>query len=226
MPQDVAFDVNETLLDLSALDPLFDRNFGTPAVRKEWFSRILQLASVTTITGRYSDFSAIGEAALKAVEDIHHRVLSPPARQDILDGMTKLPAHTDVSHGLATLQRAGVRIVALTNSTLEKAELQLTNAGLRPYLQHVFSADSVRRLKPAPEPYQMAAKELGIATKSLMLVAAHSWDIAGAASAGCETAFLARPGQVLDVLTPKPNFIASDLRDLADQLLATQSGAA
>ena len=60
MPQDVAFDVNETLLDLSALDLLFDRNFGTPAVRKEWFNRVLQLASVTTITGRYSDFSAIG----------------------------------------------------------------------------------------------------------------------------------------------------------------------
>jgi 2-haloacid dehalogenase len=226
MPQDVAFDVNETLLDLSALDPLFDMNFGTPAVRKEWFSRVLQLAFVTTITGRYSDFSAIGKAALKAVEDAHHRPLSPSERRDILDGMTKLPAHPDESDGLATLQRAGVRTVALTNSTLEKAELQLTNAGLRPYFQHVFSADSVRRLKPAPEPYQMAAKELGITRESLLLVDAHSWDIAGAASAGCATAFLARPGQALEALTPKPNFIASDLRDLAAQILATEFGGA
>ena len=78
MPQDVAFDVNETLLDLSALDPLFDRNFGTPAVRKEWFSRVLQLAFVTTITGRYSDFSSIGNAALRAIEEIHHKALSLP----------------------------------------------------------------------------------------------------------------------------------------------------
>jgi 2-haloacid dehalogenase len=104
--------------------------------------------------------------------------------------------------------------------------LQLTNAGLRLYFQRVLSADSVRRLKPAPEPYQMAAKELEITTNSLTLVAAHSWDIAGAAAAGCATAFLARPGQVLDTITPKPSLIASDLRDLADQLLATQSGAA
>ena len=226
MPQNVAFDVNETLLDLSALDPVFERNFGTPAVRKEWFSRVLQLAFVTTITSRYSDFSSIGNAALRAIEEIHHKALSSSERAEILDGMTKLPGHPDVSDGLATLQRAGVRIVALTNSTLEKAELQLTNAGLRPYFQHVFSADSVRRLKPAPEPYLKAAKELETTTESLLLVAAHSWDIAGAASAGCATAFLARPGQVLDVLTSKPNFIASDLRDLADQLLATESGAA
>jgi 2-haloacid dehalogenase len=226
MPQNVAFDVNETLLDLSALDPVFERNFGTPAVRKEWFSRVLQLAFVTTITRRYSDFSSIGNAALRAVEEIHHKPLSSSQREEILEGMTKLPAHPDVRDGLARLQRAGLRLVALTNSTLEKAELQLTNAGLRPYFQHVFSADSVRRLKPAPEPYQMAAKELGIKTGSLLLVAAHSWDIAGAASAGCATAFLARPGQALDVLTPKPNVIASDLSDFANQLLATESGAA
>jgi 2-haloacid dehalogenase len=72
----------------------------------------------------------------------------------------------------------------------------------------------------------MAAKELGIATESLLMVAVHSWDIAGAAEAGCATAFLARPGQVLDTLTPPPNFVASNLRDLADQLLATKPDAA
>jgi 2-haloacid dehalogenase len=226
MSKDIAFDVNETLLDLAALDPLFERNFEVSAVRKEWFDRVLQLAFVTTITGRYSDFSTIGKAALQAIEEIHHRPLSPSERQEILDGMTKLPAHSDVSDGLGKLQRAGARMVALTNSTPEKAELQLTNAGLRPYFQRVLSAHSVRRLKPAPEPYQMAARELGTTTNSLTLVAAHSWDIAGAAGTGCATAFLARPGQVLDALTPKPNFIASDLRDLANQLLPTESGAA
>ena len=226
MSKDIAFDVNETLLDLAALDPLFEKNFGASGVRKEWFGRVLQLAFVTTITGRYSDFSAIGKAALQAIEEIHHRPLSPPQRQEILDGVTKLPAHSDVSDGLGKLQRAGARMVALTNSTPEKAELQLTNAGLRPYFLRVLSADSVRRLKPAPEPYQMAARDLGITTNSLTLVATHSWDIAGAAAAGCATAFLARPGQVLDALTPKPSLIATDLRDLADQLFASQSGAA
>lgn len=220
MSQDLAFDVNETLLDLSALDPVFNRSFGTPTVRKEWFSRVLQLAFVTTITGRYSDFSSIGDAALQVVEDIHKKPLSSSQRSEILDGMTRLPAHADVSAGLEKLQRAGLRIVALTNSTPEKAELQLMNAGLRPYFHRVLSADSVRRLKPAPEPYQMAARELGITTESLLLVAAHSWDIAGAAAAGCATAFLARPGQVLDSLTPTPQFVASDLGDLANQLLA------
>src|SRR5260370_37913252 len=114
-------------------------------------------------------------------------------RQEILDGVTKLPAHSDVSDGLGKLQRAGARMVTLTNSTPEEAELQLTNAGLRPYFLRVLSADSVRRLKPAPEPYQMAARDLGITTTSLTLMATHPWDIAAAAAAGFATAFLARP---------------------------------
>ena len=53
----IAFDVNETLLDLSALDPAFERVFGSSAPRPLWFAQMLQLAFVGTITGEYVDFS-------------------------------------------------------------------------------------------------------------------------------------------------------------------------
>jgi 2-haloacid dehalogenase len=33
----------------------------------------------------------------------------------------------------------------------------------------------VRRLKPAPEPYLMAAERLGVAIAEIRLVAAHAW---------------------------------------------------
>ena len=59
------FDVNETLLDLRALDPLFERAFGDAGVRRSWFQQVLQSAFLATITGAYSDFGAIGAAALE-----------------------------------------------------------------------------------------------------------------------------------------------------------------
>jgi 2-haloacid dehalogenase len=222
MPGIIAFDVNETLLDLSALDSHFQSNFGNTAVRKEWFEQVLKQAFVSTIIGTYSDFGAIARSALLVVEERHERCLSEQQRSRVLQIMRKLPSHPDVKEGFRRLHDGGWRLVALTNSTLEVAETQLKNAGLRDYLDRVFSADSVRRLKPAPEPYQMVARELGIATASLLFVAAHSWDIAGAAKAGCTTAFLTRPGQVLDELTPKPTFIAASVRDLADQLMRAE----
>jgi 2-haloacid dehalogenase len=46
MGRGIAFDVNETLLDLGALDPHFERAFGSAAVREQWFGQMLQLAFV------------------------------------------------------------------------------------------------------------------------------------------------------------------------------------
>ncbi|MDQ3655068.1 MAG: haloacid dehalogenase type II, partial [Chloroflexota bacterium] len=40
----IVFDVNETLLDVGALDPLFVRMFGDATVRREWFGQMLQSA--------------------------------------------------------------------------------------------------------------------------------------------------------------------------------------
>ena len=65
MPRVCVFDVNETLLDLSALDPHFARVFGDAAARAEWFTQLLQSALVATVTEAYADFSSIGRAALE-----------------------------------------------------------------------------------------------------------------------------------------------------------------
>ena len=46
------FDVNETLLDLAAMDPHFQRIFGDPGVRVGWFTQMIQSALVATVTGR------------------------------------------------------------------------------------------------------------------------------------------------------------------------------
>ena len=44
MPCAVVFDVNETLLELAALDSLFAEWFGRPEMRREWFAQALHFA--------------------------------------------------------------------------------------------------------------------------------------------------------------------------------------
>jgi 2-haloacid dehalogenase len=69
MARDCVFDVNETMLDLGALDPHFERVFGDAGVRLAWFLQLLQSALVATVTGVYSDFGTIGGATLEMVAD-------------------------------------------------------------------------------------------------------------------------------------------------------------
>jgi len=219
-PQRVlVFDVNETLLDVGALDPLFARMFDDASVRREWFGQMLQLAFVSTITQNYRDFGALGMAALAMVADRHGATVGDEDRNALRDGMRQLPPHPEVRQALERLRDAGFRLATLTNSTTEVGELQVTNAGLRDLFEQTLSGDSVRRLKPAPEPYRMAAGRLGVPIADLRLVAAHAWDIAGALNAGCAAAFVARPGQVLDPEGAQPDIVGADLGKVADRIL-------
>jgi 2-haloacid dehalogenase len=218
------FDVNETLLDLGALDPHFEQVFGDAGTRRAWFLQLLQSALVATVTGTYSDFGTIGGAALEMVAEREGLDLSDEDKQKILGGMRELPPHPEVAESLDRLHEAGLRLATLTNSTQQVAEAQMEFSGLRDYFEQSLSADDVKRLKPAPEPYRMAAESLGVRVGEVRLVAAHAWDVAGAMRAGCAAAFVARPGMVLDPLVEPPDVVGADLREVADQILEIESG--
>jgi 2-haloacid dehalogenase len=218
------FDVNETLLDLGSLDPHFEEVFGDAGVRRAWFLQLLQSAFVATITGAYSDFGTVGGSALQMVAEREGVSLSDENRRRILGGMRELPPHPEVTESLERLRDAGLRLATLTNSTQQVAETQMQNSGLQGYFEQILSADTVRRLKPAPEPYRMAAESLGVEAEGVRLVAAHAWDVAGALRAGCAAAFVARPGMVLDPLVEPPDVVGANLREVADRILEAESG--
>jgi 2-haloacid dehalogenase len=213
------FDVNETLLDVIALEPHFVRVFGDGRVLREWFSTVLLYSEVATLAGPYADFGAIGGAALDMTAAARGVSLSADDRTRILTGMLSLPVHPDVRDGLQELRKAGFRLVTLTNSSPKAVDQQLRNAGLSEFFERAFSVDTVRRFKPAAEPYRYVASELKVPIGSLRLIAAHAWDIVGALQAGCVAAFVSRPGKVLYPLGPKPDVVGPDVRSVAAQVV-------
>jgi 2-haloacid dehalogenase len=217
------FDVNETLLDLAGLDPLFERVFGEAGMRRAWFAQMIQSAMVATITGVYSQFGAVAMAALAMTAEQAGVELREEDRDAVATQLRRLPAHPEVPGALERLRTAGLRLAALTNSTEQVARAQLEHAGIIGWFEQVLSADTVRRLKPAPEPYLLAAERLGVPVGEVRLIAAHAWDLAGAARAGCATAFVARPGKVLDPLVETPDVIGADLAEVADRILTVDT---
>src|SRR5213593_1366417 len=218
----LVFDVNETLLDLRALDPHFQRVFGDAKVRAEWFGAMLQSAFLTTITGPYVDFGSHFKAALAITAERHATRVSPDDEQAILGEVRKLPPHAEVRASLERLRDAGFRLAALTNSAPAVEEAQLRNAGIADLFEKALSADAARRLKPAPEAYQTAARALGIAPAGMRLVAAHAWDVQGALRAGCAAAFVARPSAIWNPLLEKPDVVGKDLAEVADRIIGAE----
>jgi 2-haloacid dehalogenase len=219
-PDVVAFDVNETLLDLSVLDPIFAAAFGTARVRADWFGQMLQIAFTGGLTGDYVDFSSAQEAALAMVADVHGVELGETTRAEVRETMRSLAPHADVEPALDVLADAPASLVALTNSPEEVARAQLASAGLIDRFDAVLSGDAVRALKPARAAYELAARTCDVPLREVRLVAAHAWDVTGALTAGCAAAFVLRPGKVPSPLGPQPDIVGRDLVEVAEAILA------
>ncbi|WP_417777722.1 haloacid dehalogenase type II [Stutzerimonas xanthomarina] len=220
MLRHLVFDVNETLLDVAALDPLFQRLFGDSSARVEWFLTLEEGWMTATIVECFHPFAKLAQAALVMVGQRRGIEVSEAQCEELVGGMKRLPAHPDVRPALEQLRIEGFQLAALSNGSLPALRQQLESAGLGDSFDAILSVEDTQRYKPAPEPYRMAAERNGIEQEQMMMVAAHAWDITGAAAAGCRTAFIARPGKVLNPAGSQPDIQGNDLQDFARQLLA------
>lgn len=223
-PPILVFDVNETLLDLSALDEPFADVFSASEtrateIRAAWFTELLHQALVTTVTGPYVSFSTLARSALRVTAERVPESLADGGVVQVMGAVTKLPPHDDVTDALDRLADAGFRLAALSNGAPNALAAQMEHAGLTGRFERIASAEQAGRLKPAPEPYRWMARELDAPPEELCMVAAHAWDTTGALRAGLQAAFVARPGKVLSDADPDPQFSGASLTDIADTLI-------
>jgi len=219
-PKVIFFDVNETLLDLKSMqDSVGAALGGRNDLLPLWFLTMLHSSLVETATGKYHDFATIGTAALMMVAESNGiTITEDKARAAIVGPLLSLPAHKDVKEGLEALKSHGYTMVTLTNSSNTGVKRQMANADLTSYFVRNLSIEDIKTYKPFTKTYEWAAAEMGIKPDEALMVAAHGWDVAGAEAAGMQTAFIARPGQVMFPLANKPDYVVKDIKELADIL--------
>jgi 2-haloacid dehalogenase len=221
-PSVLVFDVNETLIDIESMAPLFERIFGDKRVLREWFGQLIMYSMTITLSGRYEEFFTLGQGLLRMVGDIHGVAIEPSDVEELRTAMLTMPAHPDVEPGLRQLKAAGFRMVTLTNSPPNpRGKSPLEQAGLAPFFERQLTIDTVRAYKPAPQAYRMVAQDLGVPASSCFMVAAHVWDTMGAQANGYTAGLITRSGNApLPVGSlPQPDIVAPDLPALASELI-------
>lgn len=218
-PKVIFFDVNETLLDLKPLKESVEKALGgRPELVPLWFTTLLQYSLVTTVADRYRDFGDIGVACLRMVAKSYGVELGEDAAKKAVAPMRSLPPHPDVVPALERLRDAKYRLVALTNGSDAAVADQVKHAGLGKLFEAALSVEGVGMYKPHAHVYRWAARRVGADVSECLLVAAHGWDVAGAAWAGMRAAFVARPGQQPFPLGPTPDLTVPTLKELPDEL--------
>ncbi|WAC92302.1 haloacid dehalogenase type II [Mycobacterium sp. Aquia_213] len=222
-PSVLVFDVNETLIDIDSIAPLFGELFGDERVLREWFGQLVTYSMAATLADCYADFFTIGQGVLHMLADIYGVEVTDTDARRLREQMRTMPAHPDATAGLTALRDNGFRLVTLTNSPHRPGvSTPLDNAGLSPLFDRQLSVESCRAFKPSPVVYRHACEELGVAPADCMMVAAHPWDLLGAQNVGFSAALVTRPGNPpLRVAgLPQPALVVDDLHQLATELIA------
>jgi 2-haloacid dehalogenase len=223
-PTVLVFDVNETLIDIESIGPLFQRIFGDPQAMREWFNQLVMYSMTATLSGHYVDYFSLGQGVLQMLAITHRLAITDDDVRMLKDSMLTMPAHADVEDGLTALRDNGFRLVTLTNSPPNPGgPSPLEHAGLAHFFERQFSVEACHAFKPAPTVYRYVCEELAVTPAECMMVAAHVWDTIGAQSAGFSGALITRPGNaplpIPDL--PQPDLVANDLREFAQQLCAS-----
>jgi 2-haloacid dehalogenase len=216
----IVFDVNETLLDLDTIQPVFTRIFNDPAAMRLWFANLITYSEALTLAGVYVPFTDIGAAVLRMLADTRGITVSEADGVELTDRFASMPPHPEVPGALRRLRDHGFRLFTLTDNTLAISGRQLEQGGVIDLFERRFSVDeTVKRHKPAPEAYQSVAAALGLEPGGICLIASHVWDTIGAAAAGWQAALILREGNAPLVVGPQPDYIGKDLDAVADQLI-------
>jgi 2-haloacid dehalogenase len=221
-PAVLIFDVNETLLDIEVMHSLFGRVFGREDTLREWFNSLVMYSMTCTLANHYEDFFSLARGVFEMMGGVYGKPVYPADLDELAGLMRTLPAHSDVEPALQLLQRAGFRMVTLTNSPVRAgARSPLDNAGLGGFFERQFSVDACRAFKPSQAVYHMVSRDLDVAPASCCMVAAHVWDIIGAQAAGMCGALVARKGNAPLPLPglPPPHIVESGLIALASRII-------
>lgn len=214
--QGVLLDVIETLFSAARLRHAFAANGLDPAQLPLWLSLVFSQGAAFAAAQDYRRFQDVAAHALLAVAP---EGLGRDAVHDVLDCLGRLEPHPDTRLGLAALRASGVRVLTLSLLDASLCETLFARAGLRALVDGFLSVDTVRRWKPAPEPYIYGVAQIGWPAGQVALISAHDWDIHGAHRAGLQTAYIARCATPAPPLFDGADFTGPDLPSVVEKLL-------
>ena len=123
---------------------------------------------------------------------------------------------------LACIKKLGLLSAVVTSTTTSRALYNLEAGGILKSFDTVVSGDMVKKGKPAPDCYILAAKKLGLKTSECLVAEDSRNGILAASAAGCVSVLIP------DILEPDSDMLAAadyvkkDLTELAELLEGAQ----
>ena len=207
------FDAYGTLFDVHSVVEAGCLITSDPAaLSATWRQKQLEYTWLRALMGRYEDFWAVTESALRYTIRRLDLTASEAQVGRLMEAYLSLACFPGVAGALERL--AGRPRAILSNGAPAMLEAAVRSSGLGRHLQHVISVDAVKTYKPSPRVYALGPETLGVPAGELLFVSSNAWDVAGAKAFGYRVAWCNRLDAPEEELGVRPDVVVRDLTQL------------
>jgi len=214
----IAFDAYGTLFDVHSVMAACREVTADPeALSLQWRAKQLEYTWLRALMGRYEDFWEVTQAALRF--SLRRLAIEASEAQvgRLMEAYLSLSPFPEVPETLKALHpRCALAI--LSNGSPRMLQAAVESSGLKPYLHHVISVDSLRTYKPNPAVYDLAHKTMGVPANTVAFVSSNSFDVVGAKAFGLRVCWCNRAGAPLDALGFAPDVTVRRLDEIPKAL--------
>ena len=212
-PKAFVFDAYGTLFDVHSVIEAGRALTSDPqALSTLWRQKQLEYTWLRTLMGRYEDFWAVTEAALRFALQRLGIAAGDEAIRRLMEAYLSLATFPEVTGALAAM--AGTPLGILSNGSPRMLEAAVRSSGLGGTLRHVLSVDAVKAYKPSPAVYELGTRAFGLPAGDILFVSSNAWDVAGAKAFGYRTCWCNRLAAPMEKLGVSPDLEVSRLDEI------------
>jgi 2-haloacid dehalogenase len=213
----VVFDVIGTLFSLESVRRRM-MEMGAPALALDvWFSDSLRDYFAASYAGAYTPFAHVLSASMERLSDALELGLTEDQRGSLMGALGGLQLQPGATEAFEAISNAGWKQISLTNGSESFTRSLLEGAGVDSFFSDVLSCDEVGKSKPHPDVYELARRH---SEGEVWMVAAHAWDLQGAARVGFKTAYVTTKETSYLGVYPAPDLLEDDLASVATAILS------
>ncbi len=215
MTKAVVFDAYGTLFDVNSVRLQCESMYPGQgdSITQIWRQKQLEYSWQRAMMHHYEDFWTITGDGLRYALDKLQLQYTEATVNKLRDTYLELEPYPEVSAALRSLQAH--RLLILSNGTQAMLQTLVENTGLTA-INDILSADDLQTYKPRREVYELALSFLGIRKEHILFVSSNAWDAAGAKWFGFTVGWVNRANSPLDRLGVTPDYIVSNLMELAE----------
>ncbi len=211
------FDAYGTLFDVHSVIEAGRAVTSDPqALSTLWRQKQLEYTWLRALMGRYEDFWAVTEGALRFSLERLGIAAPEDAIRRLMEAYLSLATFPEVETALAAM--SGTPLGILSNGSPRMLAAAVRSGGLEGRLAHVLSVDAVQTYKPSRAVYELGTRAFALPAEDILFVSSNGWDVAGAKAFGYRTCWCNRLDAPMDNLGVTPDLEVARLDEILTKL--------